>query len=198
MTSIRFSDQDIRPVLRDRILASHLGDPSTVLLEELGICSGLVRIDMALVNGKIHAYEIKSDRDKLDRLRTQVELYSKVVDRATLVTSERHLPAAEQMIPSWWGIQKVTASSAGAPVLKTLRRGRLNPSREARALVELLWLEDALELLEAHSAVDGFRSKPRRFVWDRVCETVELQDIAAAVREKLKARPLQRGLLLPS
>ena len=32
------------------------------------------------------------------------------------------------------------------------------------------------------------RGKPRRFVWDRVCERFELDEIAAAVRDCLKAR----------
>ena len=34
-------------------------------VEELGVCRGRVRVDVAVVNGTLHGYEIKSDRDSL-------------------------------------------------------------------------------------------------------------------------------------
>ncbi|MDA8118743.1 MAG: sce7726 family protein, partial [Gammaproteobacteria bacterium] len=73
----------------------------TVVLDELGICRGEVRVDVAVVNGEIHGYEIKSDRDSLRRLASQVELYSKVLDQATLVAGERHFDAAAALLPEW-------------------------------------------------------------------------------------------------
>lgn len=198
MTPTRYSDPEIRPALRQRVLTPHDGDPDTVVIEELGLCRGLVRVDLAVVNGIIHGYEIKSDRDSLHRLEGQVDLYSKVLDRATLVTSERHLDAALRLLPSWWGVQRVEPTPSGSPGLKTVRRGRSNTGMDARALVELLWLEDALELLEDHGAARGVRGKPRRFVWDRVCEAIEIEVIAATVRAKLKARATPPAPLSPS
>ena len=44
------SDAEIRPALRLKILGDY-GDADSVLIEELGLCRGQVRIDMALVNG---------------------------------------------------------------------------------------------------------------------------------------------------
>lgn len=198
MTPTRYSDPEIRPALRQRVLAPHNGDPDTMVIEELGLCRGLVRVDLAVVNGIIHGYEIKSDRDSLHRLEGQVDLYSKVLDRATLVTSERHLDAALRLLPSWWGVQRVEPTPSGSPGLKTVRRGRPNSGMDARALVELLWLEDALELLEDHNAARGVRGKPRRFVWDRVCEAIDIEVIAATVRAKLKARATTPAPLPPS
>ncbi len=40
------TDADIRPALRRRLLAPHTWDADTVLLEELGLCRGLVRVDL--------------------------------------------------------------------------------------------------------------------------------------------------------
>lgn len=188
MSNALLSDADIRPALRARVLAPHHGDPDTVLLEELGVCRGLVRVDLAVVNGIIHGFEIKSDRDTLRRLEGQIESYSKVLDRATLVTSERHVDDALRLVPAWWGLLRIDMTRHGGMRFAAVRRGRANPALDARALVELLWLEDALELLEQHGAARGVRGKPRRFVWDRVVESVEQDVIAAAVRAKLKAR----------
>src|SRR5690349_11086244 len=69
------SDAVIRTALKAQLLADH--DKDTVLLEELGLSRGHVRVDIALVNGRLHGYEIKSDLDSLRRLSRQVELYSK-------------------------------------------------------------------------------------------------------------------------
>ena len=53
-----------------------------------------VRIDIAVVKGALHGFEIKSDFDNLKRLARQVDLYSQVLDRATLVVGERFAPRA--------------------------------------------------------------------------------------------------------
>jgi len=180
-------DADIRPALRSSLLGKHADDPGTVIIEELGVCRGQVRVDLAVVNGAIHGYEIKSDRDSLRRLATQIAFYGKVVDRATLVVGERHLPTAVEMLPPWWGVVRVHETRR-KQVFKKVRRGRKNPGRDARALVELLWLDDALALLEEREAARGVRGRPRRFVWDRVCEHFSLEEIASAVRARLKAR----------
>lgn len=55
-------DSDIRPVLRSRLRLKHANDTDTVVIEELGLCRGQVRVDVSVVNGLLHGYEIKSDR----------------------------------------------------------------------------------------------------------------------------------------
>lgn len=161
-------------------------------MEELGICRGQVFIDVTVVNGLLHGYEIKSDRDNLRRLAGQVALYGRVLDRATLVVGTRFADEAEGLIPSWWEI--LIASGQGVGVeLRQRRRGRRNPARDCRALVELIWLEDAIALLEAREAARGYRRRSRREVWDRVCEIYGLDEVADAVRTKLKARSAQRS-----
>lgn len=95
-------DREIRDALLAILRESHAGDDDVALLEELGLCRGEVRVDVTLVNGTLHGYEIKSDRDSLRRLVRQVALYSAVLDRATLVVGERHLLDAANVVPSWW------------------------------------------------------------------------------------------------
>jgi len=181
------TDTDIRAALKLKLISSYGDYPEAVVLDELGVCRGEARVDVALVNGKIHGYEIKSDRDTLRRLAKQVELYGKVMDRATLVAGERHLDAAQTILPEWWGLLLVKSTNNG-PRFRTVRRGRINPARDARALAEFLWLEDAIALLERHGLDRGVRSKPRRIVWDCVCESFDIEVIADAARAKLKSR----------
>jgi hypothetical protein len=110
-----------------------------------------------------------------------------VLDQATLVVGSRLLSEAVDVVPRWWGVLRVLSTPRGLE-FRTIRRGRRNPQRNARAMVELLWFDHALALLEQHDAARGVRGKPRRFVWDRICDRFNVDEIAKAVREQLKAR----------
>ena len=68
------SDAEIRPALRERLIRRHANEADTVLIEELGLRRGKVRVDLTVVNGSLHGFEIKSDRDSLRRLAAQVDL----------------------------------------------------------------------------------------------------------------------------
>lgn len=182
-------DADIRPALRLWLMAKYACESNTVILEELGICRGQVRVDLAVVNGVLHGYEIKSDRDSLRRLEGQADVYSKVLDRATIVVGKKHISNVLELIPNWWEILQVDSKSSN-PRFKTIRRGLKNPERDSRSLAELLWLDDAVALLEQRDAARGIRGKPRRVVWDRVCEILTVDEIAIAVREHLKSRAM--------
>lgn len=185
-------DSGIRPALRSWLLRKHTAEVDTVIFEELGLCRGQVRVDVAVVNGLLHGYEIKSDRDSLRRLAVQVEIYGKVLDRATLVVGERYLAEVSNIVPGWWGILYVYSTAKGLR-FKTVRRSRNNPHRDPHSLVELLWLDHAIALLQERNAARGVRGKPRRFVWDRICSSFGVDEIAAAVRTRLKARAAMQG-----
>lgn len=195
-SDISLGDAEIRVALRTHLLLDQC-DKDTAVIEELGVCRGQVRIDLAVVNGVFHGYEIKSDRDSLRRLDRQIELYGKVLDYVTLVVGDRHLAAALDAVPPWWGVLRVHADRNG-PGFDALREERKNPYRDSRSLVELLWLDNAIALLAQRDAARGVRGKPRRTVWDRVCEHFELEEIAEVVRAHLKTRATNQVALRPS
>jgi pseudouridine-5'-phosphate glycosidase len=97
-------DGEVRQVLRERLNAIYGAEPTTIIVEELGLRCGAVRADLAVVNGRLKGYEIKSERDTLTRLARQCEVYSKVFDTVTIVVAERHLHGAVDVVPEWWGI----------------------------------------------------------------------------------------------
>ena len=186
----RLGDAAIRSALRVWLREEQARNPETVVIEELGLCRGRVRLDIAVVNGLLHGYEIKSDRDSLRRLHGQVDVYGKVLDRATLVVGDRFRKVAPELVPPWWGLLHAPAESREFRVLRPAER---NPRRDPHTLVELLWCEQAMRLLERRGVARGVRRKPRRIVWARVCEHFDVEEIAAAVREGLKARVANRA-----
>ena len=183
----RPGDAVIRRELRLHLAALHAAEPATVLLDELGLKRRAARADVVVVNGVLHGYEIKSDRDSLRRLKRQVPIYGEVFEWVTLVAGERHANSAADLVPPWWGILSV-AGSGPRVRFGVLRKGAPNPRLSPRALVELLWRDAAIALLDTKGGSRGLRSKPRREIWDRICELCSVEEISAAVRKALTAR----------
>ena len=178
-------DSDIRIALKAWLAAT--AGPDDYLIEELGLERGQARLDLALVNGSLSGYEIKSDHDSLRRLPGQVERYAKVLDHVTLVASPKMLAAARAHVPPWWGLMVATRQE-GIVLFRQARRARRNPAKNLRVVVELLWQKEAVQLLEQHGLAKGMRGKPRRLVWDRIVEQLDSELVERVVRTRLKAR----------
>ena len=178
----------IRSALRLWLINDVTGHRDALLIDELALCRGSVRADLAVVNGLLHGYEIKSDRDSLRRLAGQADVYSQVFERMTLVVGDRYAHSAAAVVPDWWGLVRVSRSRDGVLEFDELRAAEQNPGLNPRALVELLWSAQALALLESRKAARGVKGKPRRVLWDRICREFGIEEIAEAVRDGLKAR----------
>lgn len=181
-------DGDVRTLLKRHLAAFHSATP-TLILDELGLCEGDVRVDVAAVNGELAGFEIKSPADSLARWPKQRRVYSKVLDRAWLVATEKSLDAAKA--PGWWGLIRVieTTNQLG---IRVQRDALPNPSRDALAIAQLLWHAEALEVLERRGLARGVRSKRRAFAWQRLVETLSLDELRGEVRLALQARPIDR------
>jgi len=181
-------DADVRRLLKEQLDATYGADGSTRVVEELGLCRGTVRADIAVVNGSLKGYEIKSDRDTLTRLAKQVDVYSKVFDTVTIIVADRHLVRTEQIVPAWWGIELVAADSRSVLKLSPVREERNNDAVEPSALVQLLWREEVLALLNQLSLSQHLVNKPRRFLWQALTAAVTVLELKDLVRQCLKVR----------
>lgn len=94
-------DIDIRNVLHRELDQDFAHDLNTLILDELGLCQGEARVDVAVINGSIHGYKIKSERDTLERLPNQVDIYNKVLDTVTVITASRHIDGVLDVTPQW-------------------------------------------------------------------------------------------------
>jgi len=185
-------DAEIRSALHARLIDEHGSGQGTRYIDELGLC-GTVRVDVAVVNGTLSGYELKSDRDTLRRLPTQVEYYSKVLDHASLVVGEEHYERTNGVahLPPWWGLI-VASPRLGQAHLEDVRPAEMNEHLDPYAIAQLLWRDEALCELEAREAATGLRSKPRRVLWDRLAELLDLDELRGIVRGRLKARATWR------
>jgi hypothetical protein len=183
--------------LRDR----HGADPNTLIRQELGLCAGARRVDLAMINGELVGFEIKSDQDTLYRLAGQAEAYGQVLDRVTLVTTARYIDKAAALVPTWWGLIRADPAdgsgqtptgnkdvSAREAVLTRVRPAALNTEQDPFAVVQLLWREEALAILRERGLHRGLERKRRWIIWQHLAEAIPLPELRALTRDQLRAR----------
>jgi hypothetical protein len=185
-------DFDVRAALRRELTEQHLGDDRTLIVEEMGIWSGSVRIDIAVVNGELHGFEIKSARDTLVRLPAQQELYSQVFDRVTLVVADKHAQKAERLIPGWWGTLLASSEQDSSVSLRDGRQGSVNPSPDALQTVRLLWRQELAAILERHGFLKGYRSASSEKMGRKLIDELPIDVLRFEIREALKRRVWSR------
>jgi hypothetical protein len=177
----------IRRAAVDRI-ESRFSNDDSVLIHELGTHYGASRIDIALVNGALRGYEIKSSADRLDRLPQQVDRFGEVFNYLTLVVAEKWFDRASVLIPDWWGLIEAGGEETAHATLRERRRPRRNPDQNPHVLAALLWRPELLDVLKSIDASAGVRSATRPVLAERLVESVSRRRLGDIVRSKIKGR----------
>lgn len=180
-------DSDVRAAVKSWLRGMHADDANTRIVEEMGIWSSAARVDIAVINGEMSGYELKSNSDTLDRLPNQIEIYGKVFDRMTLVVGDKHADSALRVVPRWWGCVVATMRD-DTVALKQKRKGRRNPTQDPNVVVQMLWKEEAVAVLEAHGLAAGWRSRRAFEISERLLSELPFRTVVEHVRSALKAR----------
>lgn len=182
------NDIIIRSALKGNLKNHHAKDGKVRMIEELGVNHGAARIDIAVVNGIMHGYEIKSDQDTLQRLPEQANVFSSVFDRMTLVVGKTHLYDAINIIPDWWGIVVAKINVNGSVVFNIIREGEKNKEQVGLSIAQLLWREEALQILEEQNKADSVRYKPRKLIYKRLVDILDVETLKQQVNTLLISR----------
>lgn len=187
------NDAVIRDILKNQLILKHSKDKTVRIIEELGVNHGSARVDIAVVNGILHGYEIKSDLDTLKRLPSQITAYNAVFDKITVVVGINHIQSAIDLIPEWWGISLVRKNSENGLYLSKIRDAETNENIDSISLARLLWRDEALALLESINAAKGVRAKTRKVIYEKLAEELSQYQLKQKVRETLFFRPNWRA-----
>jgi len=181
----RLRDVDIRNALCEKLRKDHSLSRGTIILEEFG-CNE-ARADLAVVNGSLHCFEIKSGADRLDRLKNQIPAFSAVFDKITLVVDSRHSEKAVSVSPEWWGI--IEATRAGRRIrLRQTRPESGNPSLNGLALAKMLWRREAYRLLKQHNLHQGLKNALAKKMWQAISDGLPPTLIAEFLRSAITER----------
>lgn len=179
-------DIDIRCPLIEKIQKQNEGKDYRII-PEMTVCDGLARVDIAVANGELLGYEIKSDADTLDRLPLQRECYDKTFDKIYIIIGEKHKEQIFDIVPECWGVVLASSCTKGKVAFKELRRAKCNRKIEAQALLELLWRSEVKGLLAQEEFV-GLSNKNRRVLRKMAVKGIPLKKIQNYTRESLKNR----------
>lgn len=182
------NDAEIRKNFHKKVLRRHHTRGDTLIVDELGLKHGKCRADIAVVNGQLNGFEIKSDRDSLCRLSEQVSVYSAVFDHATILVGLRHAISVQELVPKWWGIILCTCGRRGAINFKTVRRAKINGNVDPSSVAELLWRDEAREVLNKRGVPPRVLRQGRAVLYKYLTDMLDIDELRSIVRGYLKTR----------
>lgn len=120
-----------------------------VVINELPVANWSRRADLAVANGKLQAFEIKSDFDTLRRLDGQIALFATRFDKVVLVTTSRFISSALERLPQFVEIWE--AARRGSEVaLRVVRRGQVREVKSRHILSSYLQKSEVASFLRSN------------------------------------------------
>lgn len=175
-------DKDIREPLFE-FLEDRYG--KVRLLEEQVM--GQSRADVVMVLPEaLCGIEIKSDADTYARLERQVYDYNLYYDYNIVVVGTSHAAHIEEHVPEWWGIITVE-SEEDRTDFYLMREAKENPKMEWNHKIEILWRPELAHIQELNRMY-AYKQKSKRFVADKIVETVEPKILAGQLSDELFER----------
>lgn len=187
------TEQAIRAFVKARIPRLVRSLSRAFLVEEMEVCSGRARIDLAVIGDRLTGIEIKGPRDSVTRLPGQVKAYSQCFDHVVLIVDESLATKARALIPDWWGL--IAGRQVDGRIrYRVLRRLKTNPSLNLEKVLSLLWREEIDALL---FDLLGSNSRPRatkKSIRAELLAQVEPPTLHQASLRKLRERTEWRGV----
>lgn len=180
-------DPELRKPLQEWLERKFLGHGETEILHELRMPRPSGRVDIAVINGRLSGFEIKSDFDSLSRLPRQVRAFSAVFDEVCVVTTSRHAADAIKIIPSWWKLT-VHSKKNGKRVFRTVQKGSRNPEVRTDALLHMLTRSELSNIFRSRQLDFQIRTSRRFQMIETLVEQLEPSEIQSEVRRLLKVR----------
>ena len=186
------NDSLIRENFHRQVLSADHGCPKTLVVDELGLNHGECRADIAVINGMLSGYEIKSHLDSLVRLKRQVKAYDAVFQSTAIVIAPRHLRNVIRVVPKHWGIYVCLPGADTGVRFWQARPGSENPRPNPVAVAQLLWRDEAAQILKECGASKRSLKEPRAKLYRQLAHVLEVSELRTRVIGALKNRKTWR------
>jgi hypothetical protein len=187
------TEEAIRTFVKARLSRLVRSPSRALLVEEMEVCSGRARIDLAVIGDRLIGIEIKGPQDNVARLPGQAKAYSECFDHVVLIVHESLARRARALIPDWWGLI-AGRQIDGRIRYRVDRRSETNPNVNLERVLSLLWREEIDALL---ADLLGSRSKPKatkKSIRAELLAQVEPPILHYASLRKLRERTEWRGV----
>ena len=139
----QFRDSDLRIRLLEHIAQAYSGVEHFAALEARYSATER-RADVLVVSDYSHAFEIKSDVDRLDRLPEQLKDYRRTFDFVTVVTTPKHTQKVQKMLGRNDGL--IAVSSQEAREIKAPKRNKKIIKRNMISMCSKSVLSEILDM----------------------------------------------------
>jgi hypothetical protein len=191
-TTLGTTDAEIRAALHAKRLRRIKVQPDTLVIDELGLAHAKSRVDVAVINGCIHGYEIKSAKDTLDRLVPQIDIYRQTLQKLTIVAAPKHVAGIMGQAPEWCGVIAAEQGARGGINFHVLRNAYANPDVDPVMMAHLLWRDEVIDLLSQAGYARKELRRPRKQLYEMLCEAMTLREITASIRAFMVQRSTWR------
>lgn len=183
------NDPIIRHYLLKELKKKYISSGNDInrIVNEMSVCKGIARVDVAVINGSLHGYEIKSSEDTLIRLDNQLKTYFKCFDYISVITTEKHLNGVFVHCPENVGISEVISVGNKVKIIQR-RKAKKNRNVNAISVLELLWKNELLELANLNNLTKKINSKSKEFICSYIADNLNITRIQYSVRCLLKTR----------
>ena len=127
-----------------------LGKSKAISFEEFSICNS--RVDLASINGKSVAYEIKSEYDNYERLQKQIDDYSKCFEYVYVVCPKKRTKSIQRFLPDYCGIYSYNEKTNIS--FKIYKKASLSPLLSSSSMLSSLRKKDLLATFETDNIDD--------------------------------------------
>jgi len=186
------NDSDIRSALHTKYLQRFKSQPDTLVIEELGLAHARSRVDIAVINGCIHGYEIKSAKDTLERLGRQIDTYRQTLQKVTIVADQKHVDGVLAQAPKWCGVIEAKQGPRRGIRFSPIRIALTNPDIDPVMMAHLLWRTEVMDLLSQSGYASKELRRPRKQLYEMLCKALTANEIANYIRLFMLRRQVWR------
>ncbi len=181
----RLNDEQFREILLKELYNTYRNRNDTRIVNEMGIDRGRSRVDIAVINGIMHGYEIKSDLDTLDRLPRQMEYYNRAFERMTIVISRNYIEDVKKMVPKWWGIKTMSSDQTR---LINIRKGRKVSMQDPNLIINLLWKSELETMIDYLELPKSLKKQRKNQLLSLIMQETDFSTLRSYVYDTLKTR----------
>lgn len=173
------TELQIRNAIISTLMQSSTWSNST-FIPEMFVDEFARRADLVVAGSKLVAFEIKSDRDRLDRLEGQLLSYTRFFEQVTVVCAERHFDGIEALSADDIGIWIIKDDGA----IRKIRNAKTLANGSVESWLSFLPVDELKALLRAN----GLRVNGRRQELVAAAAELSIKKIRSYVLSYLKRR----------
>lgn len=156
-----------------------------VLINEMVVAKWSRRADLALANGTLQAFEIKSDYDSLKRLSGQLATFNSRFEKVTVVCAPKFTIEVLSQVPRETEVLEVSKFNDSV-CFKVIQRGRIRSLKDKKILLSFLLKKEIQSLLKKKNLAESLDSN-REFL-EAECLELPVSVIRDFVIGTLKSR----------